>query len=224
MHHLPEGRLETVTAVLDPQRRDVTAVREGTSHISEVENGTGIELLLDHVVEHRLEAGAPTSDSLGDQGVILGHFHDFVDARVAVDHDCLLRTQILANAVDLAEGVMDQNVGGARVVWADHVADDALEAKIALQGLALDQTVGIFKRSIKYSVIMDWTGDVSRRYGYPGGKAFVVIVDRDGVIRKREKGKASKDVIEKCCQIINGLGIFDPVMVQPENPTVKQTQ
>ena len=84
--------------------------------------------------------------------------------------------------------------------------------------------LGIFKRSIKYPVMMDWTGNVSRKYGYPGGKAFVVIVDREGVIRKRVKGKASTDHIEKSCNIINKLRLGDSVMVQPENPSVKQTQ
>lgn len=84
--------------------------------------------------------------------------------------------------------------------------------------------LGIFKRSIKFSVMMDWTGDVSRKYGYPGGKAFVVIVDRAGVIRKRVKGKASKDVIKQCCAIITGLGFFDPLTAQPQNPSVKQEQ
>ena len=82
----------------------------------------------------------------------------------------------------------------------------------------------IFKRSIKYSVMMDWTGDVSRKYGYPGGKAFVVIVDREGVIRKRLKGKASSVLIEECCNIINELGSFDSVTAKPKNPSVKQAQ
>jgi hypothetical protein len=84
--------------------------------------------------------------------------------------------------------------------------------------------LGIFKRSIKYSVMMDWTGDVSRKYGYPGVKAFVVIVDREGVIQTRVKGKASTDLIEKCCNIINELRLGDSVTAQPENRSVKQTQ
>ena len=65
--------------------------------------------------------------------------------------------------------------------------------------------VGIFKRMIKFSVMMDWTGEVSRDYEYPGGNAFVVIVDKQGNIRHRVKGKASKVFIDECNAIIDDL-------------------
>ena len=65
--------------------------------------------------------------------------------------------------------------------------------------------VRIFKSTIKFSVMMDWTGEVSRDYEYPGGKALVVIVDRQGNIQHRVKGKASKVLIEACNDIIDDL-------------------
>lgn len=65
--------------------------------------------------------------------------------------------------------------------------------------------VRIFKSTIKFSVMMDWTGEVSRDYEYPGGKAFVVIVDKQGNIRHRVNGKASKVVIDECNAIIDDL-------------------
>ena len=72
--------------------------------------------------------------------------------------------------------------------------------------------VRIFRNSIRFSVMMDWTGDICRVYGYPGGKAFVVIVDRQGNIRHRVNGRASQELLEECCAIIDGL---DPVSRRP---------
>jgi hypothetical protein len=46
-------------------------------------------------------------------------------------------------AVYLAEGVMEQHEGGARMVGAHHVADDTLEAEDALDRLALEPAVQI---------------------------------------------------------------------------------
>ena len=66
----------------------------------------------------------------------------------------------------------------------------------------------IFKSAIKYSVMMDWTGDVCRLYGYPGGKAFVVIVDRKGNIRHTVNGKASEALFEECRVIVDELKPF----------------
>jgi hypothetical protein len=63
--------------------------------------------------------------------------------------------------------------------------------------------------------MMDWTGDVCRAYGYPGGKAFVVIVDREGNIRYTVNGKASKELIEECYKIIN---LLKPVPQQSALP------
>lgn len=66
--------------------------------------------------------------------------------------------------------------------------------------------ISIFKRTIKFSVMMDWSGDVCAAYGYPGGKAFVVITDSEGTIRHRVIGKASTDLVEECFEIIGRLG------------------
>ena len=38
----------------------------------------------------------------------------------------------------------------------------------------------IFKYTIKFSGMMDWTGDVFRAYEYTSGKANVVIISRQG--------------------------------------------
>ena len=84
--------------------------------------------------------------------------------------------------------------------------------------------INIFKLSIKYSIMMDWTGDVSKDYGYPGGKAFVVIVDRKGVIQERLMGRASVELIEKCCNIINALRFTDPIITNLHDPRVTQAQ
>ena len=110
---------------------------------------------------------------------------------------------------------------------------DQYEDTIAIIGVAqLDGVPGwlrstlvrIFKKSIKFSVMMDWTGDVCRAYEYTGRKANVVIISRQGTIQHRVKGKASQELIEECCQVIDGLKPVIPAAVSPKDPTVKKNQ
>ena len=84
--------------------------------------------------------------------------------------------------------------------------------------------VRIFKNNIEFSVMMDWTGQVSRAYEYSGGKAYVVIICRQGIIRHRVKGKASEELIEKCAEVIQALKTGTPGSVSPDNPAVEKTQ
>jgi len=84
--------------------------------------------------------------------------------------------------------------------------------------------VRIFKHTIKFSVMMDWTGDVCRAYEYAGGKANVVIISQQGAIQHRFEGKASQELIERCCQVIDALRPCTPASVSPKNPAVKKNQ
>ncbi len=84
--------------------------------------------------------------------------------------------------------------------------------------------VRIFKHTIKFSVMMDWTGDVCRAYEYTGREAYVVIIGRQGTIQQRIKGKASRERIERCCQVIDELKPGTPNPVSPQDPTVKKNQ
>lgn len=84
--------------------------------------------------------------------------------------------------------------------------------------------VRIFKYNIKFSVMMDWTGDVCRAYEYTGGKANVIIISPQGTIRHQVKGKASQECIEMCCKVIDDLKSSTPTSVSPKNPAVKKNQ
>ncbi|MDY6972421.1 MAG: redoxin domain-containing protein [Thermodesulfobacteriota bacterium] len=80
----------------------------------------------------------------------------------------------------------------------------------------------IFKHTIKFPVMMDWTGNVSRAYEYTGRKAYVVIISREGNIQYWVDGRASEKLLRKCCGAINNLkpGVLNSDF--PENPKVKK--
>lgn len=77
----------------------------------------------------------------------------------------------------------------------------------------------IFRRSVKYSVMMDWTGAVSRSYQYPGKDAMVVVIDRRGTILHRQTGKAEESALKASIRVIDSLA-----PAPPKKPGVKQDQ
>ena len=48
----------------------------------------------------------------------------------------------------------------------------------------------IIKREVKYPVMLDWEGSVSRSYKYGGGEASIIVIDRDGRLLLRLTGAA----------------------------------
>ncbi|HEX9005150.1 MAG TPA: redoxin domain-containing protein, partial [Blastocatellia bacterium] len=79
----------------------------------------------------------------------------------------------------------EQIEGWARPLW------DRYQTKIDQQGVAVLNSVpffargivrGVFKSKVKYPVLLDWTGKVSKAYGYTGGKANLFVIDRNGHI------------------------------------------
>lgn len=63
----------------------------------------------------------------------------------------------------------------------------------------------IFKSQVKYSVLLDWKGDVSRSYEYQGGKANVVVIDRNGQIVLRVYGAANQQELNRVYTQIDKL-------------------
>ncbi len=63
----------------------------------------------------------------------------------------------------------------------------------------------IFKSQVKYSVLLDWKGDVSRAYNYQGGKANLVVIDRNGRIVMRAYGAASSQELDRVFAQIDKL-------------------
>lgn len=71
---------------------------------------------------------------------------------------------------------------------------------VLLRGVARKQ----FRETQHYPVMLDWTGDVVKSFGYTPGKADVLLLDCDGKILYRTGGKADdrsvrelRDAIER---------------------------
>ncbi len=88
----------------------------------------------------------------------------------------------------------EQIEGWVRPLW------DRYQTKIDQQGVAVLSSVpffargivrGVFKSKVKYPVLLDWTGKVSKAYGYSGGKANLYVIDRNGHIVLKIAGAAN---------------------------------
>ena len=55
----------------------------------------------------------------------------------------------------------------------------------------------IMRREIKYPVMLDWEGDISKTYGNQKGAATLVVVTRDGRIVYRTSGAAQESELER---------------------------
>ena len=65
----------------------------------------------------------------------------------------------------------------------------------------------IFKSQVKYSVLLDWTGGVTKSYGYEAGKANVFVVGPGGEILLRINGAATPQGLDQVkAQISRALG------------------
>lgn len=102
----------------------------------------------------------------------------------------------------------EQIEGWARPLW------DRYQNKIDQQGVAVLSSVpffargvvrGIFKSKVKYSVLLDWKGDVSEAYGYRSGKANVFVIDREGRIVLKIVGAANQSELNRVFATIDGL-------------------
>ncbi len=50
----------------------------------------------------------------------------------------------------------------------------------------------IIKSKTKYSVLLDWSGAVSKAYGYQKGKANVVVIGKNGAVLGKRTGAANR--------------------------------
>ncbi|MDX2032831.1 MAG: hypothetical protein SF339_19295 [Blastocatellia bacterium] len=91
---------------------------------------------------------------------------------------------------------------------------DRYQARIDQHGVAVLSSVpslmrgivrGIFRSKVKYSVLLDWKGDVARSYGYQSGKANVVVIDRNGQIVLRVYGAANHQELNRVFTQIDKL-------------------
>lgn len=102
----------------------------------------------------------------------------------------------------------EQIEGWVRPLW------DRYQSKIDQQGVAVLSSVpffarsvvrSIFKSKVKYSVLLDWKGDVSKAYGYESGKANLYVIDRNGQIILKIVGSANQTELDKVFAQIDRL-------------------
>ncbi|HMV49475.1 MAG TPA: redoxin domain-containing protein [Blastocatellia bacterium] len=102
----------------------------------------------------------------------------------------------------------EQIEGWVRPLW------DRYQTKIDQQGVAVLTSVpffargvvrGVLKSKVKHSVLLDWTGKVSKAYGYSGGKANLYVIDREGNIVLKLTGAATPAELQKVFAQIDRL-------------------
>jgi hypothetical protein len=63
----------------------------------------------------------------------------------------------------------------------------------------------IFRKSIEYPVMMDWTGAVCESLNYQPGVADIFVVDRRGQVVHRISGEANEEKLQACYAVIDRL-------------------
>jgi hypothetical protein len=64
---------------------------------------------------------------------------------------------------------------------------------------------GIFRKSIEYPVMMDWTGSVCEALHYQSGVTDIFVVDRNGAVIHRISGEATEEKMKVCYTVIDRL-------------------
>ena len=64
---------------------------------------------------------------------------------------------------------------------------------------------GVFKKSIEYPVMMDWTGSVCEALNYQSGVTDIFVVDRNGAVIHRISGEATEEKMQVCYAVIDRL-------------------
>ena len=62
-----------------------------------------------------------------------------------------------------------------------------------------------FKKRLTYPVMLDWSGDVARRFGYEQGHAQLLVIGKDGRVALRQSGAASERALAEVFREIDRL-------------------
>jgi hypothetical protein len=82
-----------------------------------------------------------------------------------------------------------------------------IAALSSVPSFARGMVTRIFKSQVKYSVLLDWTGGVTKSYGYEAGKANVFVVGPSGEILLRINGAATPQGLDQVkAQVSHALG------------------
>jgi hypothetical protein len=102
----------------------------------------------------------------------------------------------------------EQIEGWVRPLW------DRYQDRVDQKGVAVLSAVPSFMRPIirtmfrskvKYSVLLDWTGDVATAYAYQSGRANLILIDQQGKIVLRLMGPAGNDGLQQLYARIDQL-------------------
>jgi AhpC/TSA family len=89
--------------------------------------------------------------------------------------------------------------------YQDRVNIKGIAALGSVPSVARGMVTRIFKWQVKYPVLLDWTGDVSKQYGYEEGKANVFVVSPRGEVLLRINGAATQNGLNQIQERINQI-------------------
>lgn len=102
----------------------------------------------------------------------------------------------------------EQIEGWVRPLWdkyGDRIDQRGVAVLSSVPAFARGLVRQIFKSQVKFSVLLDWKGDVSKSYGYEGGKANLYVIDQSGQIVLKVTGAASQRELARVFNQIDGM-------------------
>ena len=60
-----------------------------------------------------------------------------------------------------------------------------------------------FQETLKYPVMMDWTGEICSQFGFKSDLVNILVIGPDGVIRARVVGEANAVAIAKITEALD---------------------
>jgi hypothetical protein len=102
----------------------------------------------------------------------------------------------------------EQIEGWVRPLWEkyqDRIDQQGIAVLSSVPRLARGMVRMIFKTQIKYSVLLDWKGDVSKAYGFSKGAANLYIIDRGGSVIFKTVGPADQNRLNEVFRQIDQL-------------------
>lgn len=104
--------------------------------------------------------------------------------------------------------------------YQDRINIKGVAALSSVPSLMRGMVTRIFKSQVKYPVLLDWTGDVTKSYGYEASKANVFVVNQRGEILLRINGAATANGLEQIVGQVN-QAIGENVAAPAAQPSVK---
>lgn len=107
--------------------------------------------------------------------------------------------------------VADQKGSAQLAPWIQQI-HDRYENRIDIDGVADVSMIPkplhgvfrqVFRKQLAYSVMLDWTGSVVKRFGYKNGVANIYVIDRRGCIVKEIAGPVNESALFELYREIN---------------------